>query len=63
MLGFRYPLPPIPMSMQASFLSIAHTKKLRCEKFLHEMDRVMPWREMMGAIAPFYTEKDVGRNS
>jgi len=51
------------MSMQASFLSIAHTKKLRCEKFLHEMDRVMPWREMMGAIAPFYTEKDVGRNS
>ena len=49
------------MSAQASFLSIAHQKKLRCEKFLHEMDHVMPWKEMMDAIAPFYTEKDVGR--
>mgnify|MGYP000004328250 CR=1 FL=1 len=49
------------MSAQASFLSIAHQKKLRCEKFLYEMERVMPWKEMLGAIAPFYVEKAVGR--
>lgn len=61
MLGFQHPLPQIPMSAQPSFLSIAHQKKLRCEKFLNEMDRVMPWKQMLDAIAPFYTEKDVGR--
>lgn len=49
------------MSTHASFLSIAHQKKLRCEKFLNEMDSVMPWQEMLDAIAPFYTEKEVGR--
>jgi IS5 family transposase len=49
------------MSAQASFLSIAHNKKLRCEKFLDEMERVMPWSAMMDAIAPFYTEKQLGR--
>jgi IS5 family transposase len=49
------------MSAQASFLSIAHQKKLRCEKFLDEMERVMPWPAMLDAIAPFYTEKQVGR--
>lgn len=30
------------MSSQASFLSIAHQKKLKCEKFLNEMEQVMP---------------------
>jgi IS5 family transposase len=49
------------MSAQPSFLSIAHQKKLRCEKFLDEMEKVMPWPAMLAAIAPFYTEKDVGR--
>lgn len=49
------------MSAQASFLSIAHTKKLRCEKFLDEMERVIPWSAMMNTIAPFYTEKQLGR--
>jgi transposase, IS5 family len=49
------------MSVQASFLSIAHQKKLRCEKFLNEMERVMPWQKMIDAIAPFYAEKSVGR--
>lgn len=61
MLVFWHPLPQIPMSAQASFLSIAHQKKLRCERFLNEMERVMPWKKMLDAIAPFYTEKDVGR--
>lgn len=49
------------MSAQASFLSIAHQKKLRCEKFLDEMERVMPWKDMTDAIAPFYAEKQFGR--
>ena len=61
MLGFWHPLTQIPMSSQASFLSIAHQKKLRCEKFLDEMEQVMPWGQMLGAIAPFYVEKAVGR--
>lgn len=49
------------MSLQPSFLSIAHQKKLRCERFLDEMDRVMPWDKMLHAIAPFYSQKDIGR--
>ena len=61
MLVFWHPLPKIPMSAQASFLSIAHQKKLRCEKFLDEMESVMPWKEMTDAIVPFYTEKQFGR--
>lgn len=61
MLGFPHPLPQIPMSAQPSFLSLAHQKKLRCEKFLDEMERVMPWSAMLDAIAPYYTEQLVGR--
>jgi transposase, IS5 family len=61
MLRFPHPLPQILMSSQASFLSIAHQKKLRCEKFLDEMEQVMPWTAMLGAIAPFYVEKALGR--
>jgi transposase, IS5 family len=61
MLDFPHPLPKFPMSAQASFLSIAHNKKLRCEKFLSEMDRVMPWGRFIGRVLPYYTEKEVGR--
>jgi len=49
------------MSQQASFLAIAHQKKLRCEKFLSEMDRIMPWEKFMERILPHYAEKEVGR--
>lgn len=49
------------MSMQASFLSIAHSKTLRCEKFLSEMDRIMPWGRFMERVLPHYAEKEVGR--
>jgi IS5 family transposase len=49
------------MSAQPSFLSIAHHKKLRCEKFLDEMEQVMPWSVMLNTIVPFYVEKAVGR--
>lgn len=49
------------MSAQASFLSIAHTKKLRCEKFLDEMEQVVPWNRLVSVVEPFYPEHDTGR--
>lgn len=49
------------MAAQASFLSIAHTKNLRREKFLHEMSAIIPWEEFVKAIAPHYEEKETGR--
>lgn len=49
------------MSAQASFLSIAHNKKLRKEKFLDEMDRVIPWKRLLLVIEPFYEHKHTGR--
>lgn len=49
------------MSAQASFLSIAHTKILRCERFLSEMDRIMPWGKFMERVLPHYRTHDIGR--
>jgi len=51
------------MAAQASFLSIAHTKNLRKEKFLTEMEQVIPWKEMIDAIRPHYYDNDTGRPS
>lgn len=49
------------MAAQASFLSIAHTKKLRCEKFLDEMERVVPWKLLADAVEPYYPVHETGR--
>jgi len=49
------------MSAQSSFLSLAKTKTLRKEKFLSEMDRVIPWTHFLDAIHPHYYDNDVGR--
>jgi len=49
------------MAAQASFLSIAHNKKLRREKFLNEMENVIPWKDLIQSIAPHYEEKRLGR--
>lgn len=47
---------------QGSFLQIAlNKKKLKCERFLDEMDRVVPWEEMIKLIEPYYEEKEMGR--
>jgi len=47
---------------QVSFLSIANNQKiLKCEKFLNEMKAVMPWKELIKAIEPYYVEKETGR--
>jgi len=49
------------MSAQASFLSIAHNKQLRREKFLNEMDTIIPWKSLLSVIEPHYRHKDTGR--
>jgi IS5 family transposase len=49
------------MSAQASFLSLVQHKQLRREKFLMEMEQVIPWQEMLAAIRPHYHDNIVGR--
>lgn len=46
---------------QNSFLSLAHQKRLRCERFLEEMEEIIPWRKFCEEIEPFYGEKETGR--
>jgi len=46
---------------QHSFLALAQQKKLRCEKFLNEMNTIIPWERLCEEIAPHYTEKETGR--
>jgi IS5 family transposase len=49
------------MTHQASFLSIAHQKQLRCEQFLLEMDRIIPWNQFLSVIEPYTPQQEVGR--
>lgn len=47
-----------------SFASLAYEnkkKKTRREKFLEEMDRVIPWKELIGVIRPYYPKAGNGR--
>ncbi len=46
---------------QNSFLSLAQQKKLRCERFLEEMEKIIPWEKFCDAVQPFYTENETGR--
>jgi IS5 family transposase len=46
---------------QLSFYALAHQKKLRCERFLEEMDHIVPWDLMMDMIQPYYEEQEIGR--
>lgn len=46
---------------QNSFLSLAQHKQLRCERFLNEMERVIPWGKLVGKILPHYEEAATGR--
>jgi IS5 family transposase len=40
---------------QLSFLSIGlNNKKLRCQKFLDEMQQVVPWERLVNKIKPYY---------
>jgi transposase, IS5 family len=48
---------------QNSFLSLAQNKKkLKCEKFLDEMNKAIPWKELINEIKPYYKKSKVGRN-
>ena len=38
-----------------------HSKQTRRAKFLAEMDRVVPWRELWAVIEPFYPRAGNGR--
>lgn len=49
------------MSAQSSFLTLAKTKTLRKEKFLSEMDRVIPWQQLLNAVRPHYYDNEMGR--
>lgn len=46
---------------QNSFLALAQQKKLRCERFLEEMGKIIPWGKFSDAVQPFYMEKETGR--
>jgi IS5 family transposase len=37
------------------------TKRTRCREFLDEMDRVVPWADLVAQIAPFMPEGKRGR--
>lgn len=51
------------MPSAQSFLSLAlNKKKLRCERFLDEMDRVVPWHKLINKVEQHYKEKKTGRN-
>lgn len=46
-----------------SFLTIAQNKKtLKCEKFLDEMEQVIPWDKLLEEIKPYYPINEIGRN-
>ena len=47
---------------QLTFLSLAGSKKaLRCEKFLNEMKKVIPWAGICSMISPHYSKGIFGR--
>jgi len=51
------------MSSTQSFLSLAFNKKvLKCERFLNEMDQVIPWYKLINKVEKHYQEKKTGRN-
>lgn len=47
------------LASQASFER--YTKKTRREKFLEEMERMVPWRELEALVAPHYPKGENGR--
>ena len=46
---------------QQSFLALAQTKKLKCERFLQEMNAVIPWNQFLSTILTKYQYKSTGR--
>lgn len=51
------------MSSTQSFLSLALSKKkLKCERFLNEMDQVIPWYKLINKVEKYYKNNKIGRN-
>src|SRR5436190_21520880 len=47
------------MSQQTSFLGLGcMTKMTRADRFLDEMNRVVPWAELEAVVAPHYGQKE-----
>jgi len=52
------------MSEQTSFLSLGClTKWTRADRFLEEMNRVVPWMELVEVVAPHWGGAQTGRNA
>ena len=51
------------MKQQSFACLVYETKKkqTKCEKFLHEMDRVIPWSVLLKQIEPYYPKSGKGR--
>lgn len=50
------------MNIQTNFLSIGWKKKvLKSERFLREMNEVVPWETLMEEIRPYYGQAGMGR--
>jgi IS5 family transposase len=50
------------MSQQTSFLALGcMTKLTRADRFLDEMNRVVPWGELIGVLAPHWGQAQTGR--
>ena len=46
---------------QLSFLSIAqNNKKLKCERFLDQMDKAVPWDKLTELIRPYFRKASTG---
>jgi transposase, IS5 family len=51
------------MNKQQSFFTIGiNQKKVRAERFLDEMQEVIPWNEYLKELNPYYKESPIGRN-
>lgn len=47
---------------QLSLLSIAQYRKtLRCDRFLYQMDQVVPWKKLCDIIKPYHQQPKTGR--
>lgn len=50
------------MSQQTTFLSLGClTKRTRTDRFLEEMNQVVPWAELAAVVAPYYQAAGTGR--
>ena len=38
-----------------------HRKTTRRERFLQEMDRIVPWQRLVDEVAPYYPDGERGR--